>query len=537
MVMTAGGRGGSVTRGWSVDTAGLSRMRRVNHAGSGSASMTVHGSRMGVVAYTTRAREGHTGCEGTVWESETSVRCLVGHGAGGSRRLVMTVSSRGGSVTQGWSIDTAALSRMRRMNHAAAGSASMTVHGSSMGVVAHTVRGRGGHTGCEGTVWQSETSVRCLVGNGSGGTRRVVMTAGGRRGSVTQGWSVDTPDLSRMRRLNHAGTGSASITVHGSSMGLVAHTVRGRMGHTGCEGTAWQSETSVRCLVGHGSGGTHRVVMTTWGRGGSVTQGWSVDTPGVSRMRRANRAAAGLASMTVHGSGMGVVAYTARGREGHTGCEGTVWQSETSVRCLVGQGAGGTRRVVMTVGGRWGSVTQGWSVDISGLSGMRRVNHAGTGSASMTVHGSGMGVVAHTARGSEGHTGCEGTAWESETAVRCLLGHGAGGTRRMVMTAGGRGGSVTQGWSIDTSALSRMRRMNHAAAGSASMTVHGSSMGVVLYTVRGRGGHTGCEGTVWQSETSVRCLVGNGSGGTRRVVMTAGGRGRERDAGLVGRHT
>jgi hypothetical protein len=267
-------------------------------------------------------------------------------------------------VTQGWSIDTAALSRMRRMNHAAAGSASMTVHGSSMGVVAHTVRGRGGHTGCEGTVWQSETSVRCLVGNGSGGTRRVVMTAGGRRGSVTQGWSVDTPDLSRMRRLNHAGTGSASITVHGSSMGLVAHTVRGRMGHTGCEGTAWQSETSVRCLVGHGSGGTHRVVMTTWGRGGSVTQGWSVDTPGVSRMRRANRAAAGLASMTVHGSGMGVVAYTARGREGHTGCEGTVWQSETSVRCLVGQGAGGTRRVVMTVGGRWGSVTQGWSVDI-----------------------------------------------------------------------------------------------------------------------------------------------------------------------------
>eukprot|EP00961_Rhodomonas_salina_P282150 3812668-Rhodomonas_salina.2 len=32
-------------------------------------------------------------------------------------------------------------------------------------------------------------------------------------------------------------------------------------------------------------------------------------------------------------------------REGHTGCEGTEWESETSVRCLVGGGARGTLRV------------------------------------------------------------------------------------------------------------------------------------------------------------------------------------------------
>jgi hypothetical protein len=32
---------------------------------------------MGLVMYTGRAREGHTGYEITEWESETSVRCLV----------------------------------------------------------------------------------------------------------------------------------------------------------------------------------------------------------------------------------------------------------------------------------------------------------------------------------------------------------------------------------------------------------------------------------------------------------------------------
>ena len=103
----------------------------------------------------------------------------------------------------------------------------------------------------------------------------------------------------------------------------------------------------------------------------------------------------------------------------------------------------------------------------------------------------------------------------------------------MVMTAGARGGSLTQGWTLDTAGLSRIRRVNQAGAGSASMTVHGSGMGFVAYTVWGRTGHTGCEGTVWQSETSVRCYVGHGTGGTRRVVMTVGARGGELDAGVV----
>jgi len=371
------------------------------------------------------------------------------------------------------------------------------------------------------------------------------MTAGARGETSSQGWSVDTAGLSRMRRVNHAGTGWSSMTMHGSSIGMVAHTVRGRMGHTGCEGTVWESETSVRCRVRHGAGGTRRVVMTAGGQGGSASQAWSLDLGGLSRMRRLNQAGTGSALITVHGSGLGVsVAYTVRGRAGHTGCEGTVWESETSVRCLVGHGAGGTRRLGMTVGERSGSTSQAWSVDLGSLRVMRNVNgtvnHAGTGSVLMTVHGSSMGLVSYTARGREGHTGCEGTVWISQTSVRCLVCHGAGRTRRVVMTVGARGGSVTQVWSVDTSGLSRMRRVNQAGTGSASMTVHGSGMGVVGYSARGRAGHTGCEGTAWESETSVRCHVGHGTGGTRRMAWgwwrtrSGGGKGTRDARGRCG---
>ena len=43
---------------------------------------------------------------------------------------------------------------------------------------------------------------------------------------------------------NRGGTGSASVTVRGAGLGLVAYTSMVRSGATGCEGTEWESETS-----------------------------------------------------------------------------------------------------------------------------------------------------------------------------------------------------------------------------------------------------------------------------------------------------
>merc|ERR550537_554092 len=103
------------------------------------------------------------------------------------------------------------------------------------------------------------------------------------------------------------------MTVHGAGMGLVVCTSVARYGHdTGCDATEWESETSVRCLVGHGSRGTRRVVMTAGDRGASMTEGWSSYMAGMSVAGRGNRASSGSASMTVHGAGMGLVAYTRR---------------------------------------------------------------------------------------------------------------------------------------------------------------------------------------------------------------------------------
>ena len=309
---------------------------------------------------------------------------------------------------------------------------------------------------------------------------------------------------------NRGGTGSASVTVHGSSLGLVAFTALGRMGQTGCEGTEWESETSVRCRVGQGIRGTRRVAVTAGERTRSLSQGTSLDTRSVSLSRGVNRAGTGSTSVTVLGAGLGLVCFTGMVRSGHTGCEGTEWESETSVRCLVGHGARGTRRVAMTAGDRSGSMSEAYSSDMTGASVMSRGNRAGTGSASVTVHGSGLGLVSLTAMGRMGQTGCEGTEWESETSVRCRMCHGARGTRRIALTAGERVGTMSDMTSFDAGSVSVSRGVNRAGTGSASVTVHGAGLGLVSFTGMVRSGHTGCEGTEWESETSLRCLVGHG---------------------------
>ncbi len=308
---------------------------------------------------------------------------------------------------------------------------------------------------------------------------------------MSKGWSVDTMTMSRTPRGNSAGTGSASMTMHGSNIGIAMYTMRGRLG----------------------------VVMTAGGRGASATLGWSVDAGSVSRVRASNRAGTGSASMTVHGASMGSLTYSGRDRYGKTGCETTEWASETSVRCLLGHGAGGTRLYVMTVGQRIGCVSKGWSVDTMTVSRARRGNRAGTGSASMTMHGSSMGIVRCTVRGRLGHTGCEGTDWQSETSVRCQVGHGAAGTRRVVMTAGGRGASATCGYSIDRVSLSRFS--NSARLQIFSLTDCGLRSFFLRMSAMARQGQSASACTIWISNTILVCRSARGSGGSGAVLITA----------------
>eukprot|EP00961_Rhodomonas_salina_P112495 1513663-Rhodomonas_salina.1 len=65
-------------------------------------------------------------------------------------------------------------------------------------------------TGCEATEWESDSSLRCLVGISMRGSRRTTVTVAVRSGSLTEAMTADLRSVSVARRSNHPGTGSAS---------------------------------------------------------------------------------------------------------------------------------------------------------------------------------------------------------------------------------------------------------------------------------------------------------------------------------------
>jgi hypothetical protein len=100
-----------------VDLGLASVMTRTNGAASGSASITIHGANMGAGAHTSSVMVGHTGCERTIWEADTSVRCQAGQSLRGSLRISMTSGLRSGSLSQGYSTDVGRLLRDRSSPH------------------------------------------------------------------------------------------------------------------------------------------------------------------------------------------------------------------------------------------------------------------------------------------------------------------------------------------------------------------------------------------------------------------------------------
>ncbi len=114
--------------------------------------------------------------------------------------------------------------------------------------------------------------MRCQAGQGVMGTRQLTMSIGARQGSVSAGMSHEASMGSAMGKANMAVTGSASVTLHGASMGLAGHSVFGT-GRRADEQSTWDSDTSVRCQGAHGIMGSRRATKPSFGTTVRVHQG------------------------------------------------------------------------------------------------------------------------------------------------------------------------------------------------------------------------------------------------------------------------
>eukprot|EP00961_Rhodomonas_salina_P003532 49012-Rhodomonas_salina.1 len=139
------------------------------------------------------------------------------------------------------------------------------------------MRGRSGHTSCESSIWLSSTTAGCRASASAYFTQRLQLTIGGRLGTVTEAFSVDTFALSVSMRSNSAVTGSASIILLGKGLLQTEHSSAARLFMSACETSAWVSETSMKCHTSS-TGGSLRIGVTVGEKIGTLTETLSADS-------------------------------------------------------------------------------------------------------------------------------------------------------------------------------------------------------------------------------------------------------------------
>ena len=391
--------------------------------------------------------------------------------------------------------------------------------GAELGVAGSTHSSTIGYSTSEGTAWASDSSIFAQSASQfAWGTRRVVVTAGAQPGSVSERFSFDVPSHSSVDRRNLAATGAASLTLRGSRFSDSCHTAAVRMpgvASTAAEASEWLSDSSMRALSAASSFSTRRVSLTAGERAGSLSQAVSFDSYLQVRAERGwngsgyprneslvslaasnasnaselvlvesvnvtngtgysiamrNRPATGAAQVTVYGSAFGTVSYTTRSRMGLTSCEESQWFSDTSMRCRSSDGRLSTRRIAVTSGAQASSVTQANSIDTGTLSLQRRSNMHATGSASITVLGSGFAAAsARTGMARVGQSGSEASAWLSETSVVAMAPAAVRGSRRLSMTIAETAASLSGSWSYHAAMISTVQSTGRVQAFNASI--------------------------------------------------------------------
>ena len=535
VAMTVGQAAGSVSGMGSMDVAGVSGGGRTNGGWRGGPGSVAVGAGGGVWdgGWSGGARAGGSACESSAWLSETGVVCRGSVGRGGSVGAVVTVGAAAGTSTMLLSADSGVAWGPGVNAGGSQGVWATLTGGWMLGEAGRVASGmvRAGSSRCEGSVWASDTAVACGVSGGTGGSGMAAVTVGAQVGSGSRAVSYDAGGVSGVDGTANVAADSGGVVWAGAGAGWrgVWYSGGARSGWSASGGTAWRSATSVVVRWSRGlSGSAGLMVSVGVSAGGSVSGAASYDRGGLMGASKTERSGAGSgAVVTVGGAGLGGADHSVGVRLGGSGSEGTWWVSDSAAWCRAWSGVSGrSLQVVATAGAQVGlSLTEAMSYD-GAAAGRRELGNTGAGSTTlgagvvlegrMLERGSGSSMAARS-----GGTGCEATVWAGDSGVVCRGGKGGGSSLAVAATAGLVVGTMAEAWSVDVAVVSGASGTNGGSGGGeggATVVVVGLGLGLGDGSGTGRAGGSGCESSLWTSDTSARCLVGRGGAGSSRGV-------------------
>ena len=231
------------------------------------------------------ARVGGSACMASIWQSDSKILCKTADAVGYFEHLSVTiervVGTRRGMITYdspvvAWNHSVHIATNM----HTLVG-APLTTTGVNFGASAdYTLRAVIGATGAMSSEWLSDTTIYCRTSPGVAASKRVTLTVESiLRGSISEAVSYDVGAVRLTgNTARYPPTPLGIIALH---LGIADTSLQARFGGSAQENTLWASATSIKAMVGYGSGRSRRVVVTVGSSAGSGTVVLSYDGPSV----------------------------------------------------------------------------------------------------------------------------------------------------------------------------------------------------------------------------------------------------------------
>jgi hypothetical protein len=342
-------------------------------------------------------------------------------------------------------------------------------------------------------------------------------------GTATFLWSMDRGMVSALKSWNVQITGSAQVTLFGTSLGIQDSTVPLRLGMTACETSDWGSSSSLRCRVSGPALMSRRLGMTAGLQIGTFSSAFSTGTTSISSITVQNLASTGANILTVYGSSFGKSLSSARMRLSSTSSSRSAWMSDTGIICRFETGFRQSRNVRISLGLKFSTSTLLFSFSTSVISTISVFNGASTGTISLTLIGSNIGTVASSSSVRPLSTSCQASQWRSDTAIRCLVSSSISQSRILLITSGGVLSSTSQSFSFNAPHLSGAGMYRNSYPYVPQMlTLFGLEFGVSDNSPLARVGLTACESSMWTSQSSMLCRIASGMAINDHITVTVG---------------
>eukprot|EP00961_Rhodomonas_salina_P046333 621865-Rhodomonas_salina.3 len=555
VAVTVQGRYSELTGTMTYTEAEVSSLALTNAASISDEQITISGVRLGsgfnfltgldlgTADWSPRARLGGTACTSSVWVSDTSLLSLIASSSNGLHDVVVSVAVlvAPATLSDAFTFDFVSISSVLEITGCTS-CATVTIEGVNIGYMDFSPAARIGGDGgaCEVTEWVSDTAAYCKLAalyspTGDLTPSGAVLTVEQRLGELTSTFNYTSPDISTVSVTNVGRTGNDVISLFGLRFGAAFNILTAidigsadwtnalRAGVSACQSSEWVSDTSVLCAMPAGADATLSVVATVGRADSTLTELLSFDACLPSDSALTNVAGDSPSTLTISGSSFNLFDISPAVKALGTAAEHSAWVSDTTITCGHAAGSGSSLGVTVTAGGTLvGSITQLMSFDQVEPQTAGPTNHETQASSQITITATAVLPFVGTARAALGGTAVELTAWISSTSMTALCGRGIPSCLAVRITAGLRGGTVSDAVSFNLPELDGTLSATNMPESGLQITADGTSFGLFSASTSAQIGGTACARTKWISDTSMFCATAQGTPSSVGVALSAG---------------